>query len=88
MNTMDVGDLLLSDRTMKTTTNSRQTFLIYLIYTPGYKIKSLTLLIETNKIHKTNSSKTLRQDIASANIDIVDGYALLAVKYILRMIKM
>ena len=34
------------DRTKKTTTNSCQTFLIYLIYiyTLGYKIKSLTLL--------------------------------------------
>ena len=32
MMTINLGDLLLSDQTMKTTTNSRQTFLTYLIH--------------------------------------------------------
>ena len=76
MNTSTFGDLLLSDQTMKTTTNSRQisSHILY-TYTHTRLQNEITYIIETNKFTKqTRANLMARHITSSADTDIIDGY--------------
>ena len=81
-----LGDVLLSDLSMKTTTSNRQTIphISYIhIHIVGYKIKSLTLLKQINFTKETHA-KLAGNSVLSPSVAVMHSAVILSYWYCIK----